>query len=259
MFELELKEMIYAAQLAREEILKVYNQNFDVEIKSDDSPVTEADKRADAIIKDYLSKKFPNYAFLTEESVDDGQRLNNDYVFIVDPVDGTKDFVAKNGQFTTNIGLSYKHEVVAGVVSIPATGLIYYGLKNVGAFKLENGTATKIHVSDKVENLTVLTSNFHCTQKELAIIEKHKDVIKNVEKCGSSIKACRIAEGLAEISYRFSDGTKEWDTAAFDIIVKEAGGVVLKPTDFTEIRYNREDYVNRGGYVIANKKENIKL
>ena len=135
MFELEIKEMIIAAQLAREEILKIYEKDFDVEIKSDDSPVTEADKRADIIIKDYLSKKFPNYAFLTEESTDDGSRLENDYVFIVDPVDGTKDFVVKNGQFTTNIGLAYKHEVVAGVVSIPATGVIYYAHKNAGAYR----------------------------------------------------------------------------------------------------------------------------
>lgn len=258
MFEKEIQEMIVAAKLAREEILKIYNQDFDVEIKSDDSPVTEADKRADIIIKKYLSEKFPNYAFLTEESLDDGSRLENDYVFIVDPVDGTKDFVAKNGEFTTNIGLAYKHEVVAGVVSIPAADLIYFAHKGAGAFKLENGIITKIHVNDKKENLTVLTSNFHCTKKELELIEKHKDLITNVQRCGSSIKACKIAEGSAEISYRLSDGTKEWDTAAFDIIVKEAGGVVLKP-DFTNITYNRVDVYNRGGYVIANKKENIKL
>ena len=106
MFEKELEEMKIAAELARNEILKVYSQDFDVEIKSDDSPVTEADKNADAIIKKYLSEKFPTYAFLTEESLDDGSRLQNDYVFIVDPVDGTKDFVAKNGQFTTNIALA---------------------------------------------------------------------------------------------------------------------------------------------------------
>ena len=258
MFEKELEEMKIAAELARNEILKIYSQDFDVEIKSDDSPVTEADKNADAIIKKYLSEKFPTYAFLTEESLDDGSRLQNDYVFIVDPVDGTKDFVVKNGQFTTNIALAYKHEVVAGVVAIPAMNKMYYASKNGGAYRFENGVATRIHVNDKTSNLTVLTSNFHCTKKELELIEKYKDIITNVEKCGSSIKACRIAEGTAEISYRLSDGTKEWDTAAFDIIVKEAGGVVLKP-DFTNITYNREDVYNRGGYTIANKKENIKL
>ena len=258
MLEKEIQEMIFAAELARNEIMKIYSQNFDVEIKSDNSPVTEADKRADEIIREYLASKFPSYAFLTEESSDDGSRLNNDYVFIVDPVDGTKDFVVKNGQFTTNIGLAYKHEIVAGVVSIPAQGIIYYAHKNAGAFKLENGNVCKIHVNNKEKDLKVLTSNFHCTQKELELIEKHKDVISFVEKCGSSIKACKIAEGAAEISYRLSDGTKEWDTAAFDIIVKEAGGVVLKP-DFTDITYNRVDVYNRGGYIIANKKENIKL
>ena len=258
MFEKEIQEMIVAAKLARDEILKIYQKDFDVEIKSDDSPVTEADKNADIIIKKYLSDKFPTYAFLTEESLDDGSRLENDFVFIVDPVDGTKDFVAKNGEFTTNIALAYKHEVVAGVVSIPAIDLIYFAHKGAGAFKLENGKTTEIHVNNKEKDLTVLTSNFHCTKKEMELIEKHSNFIKHVKKCGSSIKACRIAEGSAEISYRLSDGTKEWDTAAFDIIVKEAGGVVLKP-DFTNITYNREDVYNRGGYIIANKKENIRL
>ena len=258
MFEKEINEMKIAAKLAQNEILKIYQQDFQVEIKSDESPVTEADKRADEIIRKHLSEQFPTYAFLTEESSDDGSRLKNDFVFIVDPVDGTKDFVAKNGQFTTNIALAYKHEVVAGVVSIPALDIVYFAVKGVGAFKTENGVTTQIHVNNKTKNLTVLTSNFHCKKEELDLIEKYKDVITNVEKCGSSIKACRIAEGSAEISYRLSDGTKEWDTAAFDIIVKEAGGVVLKP-DFTYITYNREDVYNRGGYIIANKKENIKL
>lgn len=258
MFENELQRMIEAANVARDEILKIYNQDFDVEIKDDNSPVTNADKNADLAIRKYLSKFFPNYAFLTEESGDDKSRLLNDFVIIVDPVDGTKDFVVKNGEFTTNIALSYKHEIVAGVISIPAQNIIYYASKGSGAFRLENGISTRIHVNDKTSELTVLTSNFHTTQKELDIIEKHKDTITNVRKCGSSIKACRIAEGSAEITYRLSDGTKEWDTAAFDIIVKEAGGVVLKP-DFTSMTYNRENVKNIGGYIIANKKENIKL
>lgn len=259
MFEKEISAMLEAAKLARDVILEIYNQNFDVEIKSDDSPVTEADKRADALIKAYLQKLFPNYAFLTEESVDDGSRLQNDYVFIVDPVDGTKDFVAKNGEFTTNIGLAYKHEVVAGVVAIPAQNIYYYATKDGGAYKLDNGVITKIHVNDKEKDLVVLTSNFHTKQEELDVIEKHKDIITTVQKCGSSIKACKIAEGSAEISYRLGSGTKEWDTAAFDIIVREAGGVVLIPSNLQPMTYNREDYRNLGGYIIANKKENIKL
>lgn len=258
MFNKELEEMKNAALLAQKVILEVYHEHFNVEIKSDNSPVTAADKGADELIRKYLHGKFPSYAFLTEESKDDGERLKNDYVFIVDPVDGTKDFVARNNEFTTNIALCYKHEIVAGVVNVPAMNIMYYALKGEGAFKVENNVITKIHVNDKLEDLTVLTSNFHTNDKERKLIEEHSDKIKHIKGLGSSIKACAIAEGKAEISYRMSNGTKEWDTAAFDIIVSEAGGFVVKP-DLNKMTYNRENVHNEEGYVIVNRKENILL
>jgi 3'-phosphoadenosine 5'-phosphosulfate (PAPS) 3'-phosphatase len=114
MFEKELESMKKAALDAEKKIKEVYATSFAVEIKSDNSPVTAADKGADEMIRAELHTRFPKYAFLTEESQDDKTRLNNDYVFIVDPVDGTKEFVARNGQFCTNIALAYRHEVVAG-------------------------------------------------------------------------------------------------------------------------------------------------
>ena len=120
MFERELKLMIEACQKAKVEIMKIYRQEFDVEIKEDDSPVTLADKIADRLIREILSKEFPDYAFLTEESEDNLERRNNDYLFVIDPVDGTKDFVKKDDMFTTNVALVYKEEVVAVVVYIPA-------------------------------------------------------------------------------------------------------------------------------------------
>ena len=258
MWEKELKEAIIAGLKAKEKIMEIYNQGFDVEIKEDNSPVTIADKTADAIIREHLKKIFPDYAFLTEESEDDKSRLLNDYVWIIDPVDGTKDFVAKDGGFTTNIALAYKHEVVVGVVVAPATGDLYYATKGGGAFHELNGKKEKIHVSDKIDDLTVLTSVFHFNEKEQALIEKHSDRIKHTKKFGSSLKACKIAEGLAEITYRMSAGTKEWDTAAFQIIVEEAGGYVLEP-DGSRLMYNREDVYNRKGYIVINRKENILL
>ena len=259
MWEQELEVALIAAKKAQEVIMEVYNRPFDVEIKEDASPVTEADKKADALIREILFKAFPKYAFLTEESEDDKSRLENDYVWIIDPVDGTKDFVAHDGGFTTNIALAYKHEVVVGVISIPVNGEIYYAVKGVGSFHLyKDGKVNKIHVNDKVDDLTVLTSVFHFNEKEGQLIEKHKDKIKHVKKFGSSIKACQIAEGLAEISYRMSAGTKEWDTAACQIVLEEAGGVFVEP-DGKRITYNREDVYNRKGYVMCNRKENILL
>lgn len=258
MWEKELAAALAAGTKAREAILNIYHSHFDVEIKSDNSPVTLADKAADAIIRADLSKAFPGYAFLTEESEDDLSRLKNDYVWIIDPLDGTKDFVARDDEFTINIALSYKHEAILGVVIIPVSGDVYYAVKGQGAFHLKDGKAVKIHANEKLTGLLVLTSVFHFNDKEKAVIDKYPLRIAKHQSCGSSIKACRIAEGLAEISFRFSDGTKEWDTAACQIIIEEAGGVFVKP-DLTRIRYNREDVYNREGYIIANRIENVLL
>ena len=258
MWEEQLDCALKAGISVIQPIMEIYNRDFDVEIKSDNSPVTEADKLADKLIRAYLQERFPTYAFLTEESDDDKTRLTNDYVWIVDPVDGTKDFVAKDGEFTVNIALAYKHEVVVGVVIAPATGDIYFASKGNGAFHQNGNNVKKIHVNDKTENLTVLCSVFHENEKELALIEKWKSKITSRAKVGSALKTCRIAEGLAEISYRMSAGTKEWDTAAMQCVIEEAGGFILKP-DGTPIKYNREDVYNREGYVVVNRKENMLL
>mgnify|MGYP000998538876 CR=1 FL=1 len=258
MYETQLKDMIEAAKIAQKVILKVYAEHFKVKIKDDNSPVTLADITADKKIKKYLQKRYPNYGFLTEESKDDESRLNKDYVFIIDPLDGTSDFVAKNNEFTTNIALCYKHEIVVGVVLIPVSNVCYYAIQGQGSYKIENGKTKRIHVSDKTDKLTCLVSRSHMSDADKVMIEKHKDKITKVEPYGSSLKACKIAEGLAEISYRNSAGTKEWDTAAFDIIVKEAGGLVVKP-DGENIKYNRVNVKNLEGYIIVNKKENILL
>ena len=257
MFERELKKMFEACQKAKIEIMKIYNQEFDVEIKDDDSPVTLADKTADRLIRELLSKEFPSYAFLTEESEDDLERRKNDYLFVVDPVDGTKDFVAKDDMFTTNVALVYKEEVVAGVVYIPARDEYYYGIKNQGAYYVKEGQEPiRVHVNDKLEDLTMLVSVFHTTKKETDIYENNRDRISKMERYGSAIKACRIAHGLAEVSFRLGSGTKEWDTAASQIVVLEAGGIFAKP-DLSEIKYNRIDVYNREGFVILNRKENL--
>lgn len=251
-----LKEAINAAKGAGKIILDIYQQDFAIENKSDNSPVTLADKKADVFIRNYLHKKFPMHGFLTEESEDDLSRLENDFVWIVDPLDGTMDFVARDNQFATNIALSYKHDLLVGVVFIPITGECYYATKNNGAYYLKDGKVTKIHVSNKTENLICLTSMFYFSSKELEAINRHRDKIKKIERFGSSIKACRIAHGLADISIRMTDKTKEWDTAAPQIIVEEAGGLFLEP-DGKRITYNKKDFHNHKGYIITNHKDNF--
>ena len=257
MFEKELQVALEAAKKAIPTILEIYNsRELGVEIKEDNSPVTKADKAADKIIREYLHEHFPSYALLTEESVDDKSRLENDYVWIVDPIDGTKEFVAHSDEFTVNIGLAYKHETVLGVIIIPVTGEIYYASKGHGAFYQKDGKTIKIHVNYRVNDITTLVSRFHSNADEQAMIKKHSDRIKHQKVVGASIKGCVIAKGDAEMSYRFSSNTKEWDTCAMQAIVEEAGGSILK-FDGTPIRYNREDVYNRGGYVVCNCRENF--
>lgn len=259
---MELKEKfevaLHAAQLAQQAILKVYAQPIHADIKSDDSPVTEADRLADKIIQETLSIAFPEDAFLTEESVDNPIRLTTQGVWIIDPVDGTKDFIQKNGEFTTNIAYVVNHEVVLGLIFIPVWNEYYYAIQGQGAYHVRAGQTNRIHVNDKLNELTVLVSRNHFNDEEKAVIQKHQKRITHQASYGSSIKACKIAEGVAELSYRLSSGTKEWDTAASQIIVEEAGGLFIKP-DGTRYQYNREQVKNLEGYLIVNRKENILL
>lgn len=254
----ELSVALEAGKVARKVIMEIYQGDFAVMIKEDASPVTIADQKADLVIREIIGKTFPEHAFLTEEGQDDLSRLNHDYVWIVDPLDGTKDFIHRYGEFTINIALSYRHEIVVGVIVAPVTNVIYYATKGGGSFRLENGIATKIQVNDKTKDLTVLASRFHLAPAESALFKKYHHLITKVETVGSSLKACRIAEGTAELSYRLSAGTKEWDIAPNQLLIEEAGGVFLKP-DFTRYQFNREDVYNREGYIIANRQENILL
>jgi 3'(2'), 5'-bisphosphate nucleotidase len=249
---------LQSARLARETIMDVYAKPIIADIKSDDSPVTEADRKADAIIRKVLSNAFPEDAFLTEESSDNPIRLKTRGVWIVDPVDGTKDFIQKNGEFTTNIAYVVDHEVVIGLVFIPVWNEYYFAIQGEGAFHVRNGVSNRIHVNAKTEQLTVLVSRNHFNLQEKAMIQKYQTKITKQASFGSSIKACKIAEGEAEISYRLSDGTKEWDTAASQLIVEEAGGLFIKP-DGTRYLYNRKNVKNTEGYLIVNRKENILL
>ncbi len=258
MFENELKKAIEACQLVQPEIMAIYHSEFEVEIKDDHSPVTKADKMVDQMIRTYLSMHFPHDAFLTEESEDNLERLNHDRVWIIDPIDGTKDFIGKDGEFAVHIALSFRHEIVVGVILAPVSNTLYYASKNTGSFKRVGDTIQQIHVNDKTTDLTAVVSRYHLRQKEKDVMAKYAQFITRQVTIGASLKACLIAEGKAEISYRFSQGTKEWDLAPAQIIVEEAGGLVVKP-DLTRYTYNRKDVYNREGYIIANRKENIRL
>ena len=190
MYEQELEVALFAVNSVRELILDIYNSDdFGVEIKDDNSPVTKADKASDKKIREILSKAFPSYSLLTEESVDDVTRLDNDYVWIVDPIDGTKEFVDKDDEFCVNIGLSYKHKAVLGVILIPVTGEIFYGVEGLGSFYLKDKNAhpVQIHCNDKINNLTAYISKYHTNDKEKLFLDEHKNLISKTISLPSTV------------------------------------------------------------------------
>ena len=238
-------------------IMKIYETDFDVAIKDDKSPLTQADMNANEIIVTCLQKCFPDYAILAEESKDDPSRRENDYCFIVDPLDGTKEFVGRNGQFTVNIALAHKCKSVLGVIYVPVTEQIYYAYVGGGAFleDLKTGEKRTLRVSDKLDNLIVVGSRSHSSPEEIKIFDKHKTQIENMISVGSSLKGCMVAAGEADIYYRFGL-TSEWDIAAMQCIVEQAGGI-FRQTDGSSMIYNREDILNRKGFYVVNREENI--
>lgn len=243
------------AIMAGEAIMNIYAKSFDVEYKEDESPITIADRESNEIIVNGLSREFPYYSILSEECEDDLSRLNNDWCFIVDPLDGTKEFVKKNGEFTVNIALAYKNRVVLGVIYLPVTKELYYAAKNLGAYYQIESKSEKISVSNKIKDIRLMTSRSHATDKLKDLIERNSSKISDVKSAGSSLKGCLIAKGEAEVYYRYSL-TKEWDTAAMQCIVEEAGGM-FKQIDGTEMFYNRQNTLNDKGFYILNKIENM--
>ncbi len=247
---------------AGEKINEIYSRGYSVDYKSDNSPITDADRAADAYINAVLAEKYPDFARLSEESADDPKRRENDFCFIIDPLDGTREFVDRNGEFTVNIGLSHCGRAIAGVVFIPVTGDLYYAFTGRGAYRVSAKNAytvfcqnDRVFVSDKTDKITVMHSRSSLDEKTKALIEKNRDRISKAIPCGSSIKGCLIAAGKAESYYRFA-GTYEWDTCAMQAVAECAGGVFLQ-CDLTPMRYNRADTFNAKGFVIANMRENI--
>jgi len=240
-----IDDVIKIAKLASTEILKIYNSdNFNIDIKNDNSPVTRADLIANEIIINGL-KLFSDYPVVTEEStVKYEVRKNWNKFWLVDPLDGTKDFIAKNGEFTINIALIENNKSILGVVYIPISNDVYYAELGKGAFK--NGNL--IYNNSIRKDLIGVDSNFHSTE-EVEVFFKNNN-ITHIKKYGSSLKICKLAEGYVDVYPRLN-GTKEWDTAASHIIANEAGCKLIDITTNEELKYNKQAIKNN--YFIATK------
>ena len=225
-------------------IMQIYDGAFAVQRKADDSPLTLADLESQRIILDGLAKLTPDIPVLSEEHLQApwSERRHWSRVWVVDPLDGTREFVKRNGEFTVNIALVADHEPLLGIVAAPAQGLLYWGAAGVGAFTRHRGEAPgRIHAAAPHDPIRVVGSRSHAspeTQRYLARLRPH--VLSGV---GSSLKFCLLAEGKADLYARFGP-TSEWDTAAGQALLEAAGGHVTR-LDGHRLRYNcRETLIN---------------
>ena len=238
-------EMCSAAILAGARIMDIYSgDDFGIEIKTDDSPVTLADKIADKIIGDILAFEFPNIPIVSEESHRNLNAVMGDIYFLVDPLDGTKEFIKKTGEFTVNIALILNERAELGVVYVPVTGELYYRDLS-GASYLERSVEvagsrsgrTKISCREAdLQNLSVVKSVSHSTPETEAYIAHY--VPKKSESAGSSLKFGLIARGIADLYPRLGR-TTEWDTGAAHAVLKGAGGNVWCLDTLKELSYGK--------------------
>lgn len=226
-------------------VMEIYRQDFAVYEKEDASPVTEADMTAEKIIFDGLKRLTPDIPVVGEEHVAAGETadLTQRYFWLVDPVDGTADFVKKNGEFTVNIALIEDETPVFGVVYVPVTQTVYYTGLSGRAYMEKNGMTTELKtrfVPD--QGYTVLNSRTHCDE---AIVSQMLEGLKIAERhrCGSSLKFCLIAAGQADV-YPCCHRTKEWDTAAAHAVLKAAGGEVYDAENNKVLTYRKPGLVN---------------
>lgn len=236
-----LQPVVELARAAGVQILEIYAQDFSVEHKDDRSPLTEADMAAHHTIVAGLQALTPELPVLSEEeaAVPFAERSRWHRYWLVDPLDGTREFIKRNGEFTVNIALIVDQQPVLGVIYVPVSGVNYFASRGLGAFRQEPGQAAqKIRVRPwEGGHITVAGSRSHRDERFGRFLDQFDD--HAIISMGSSLKSCLVAEGKADIYVRLGP-TSEWDTAAAQCIVEEAGGRVTQ-LDLTPLRYNTKD------------------
>ena len=252
-----LNTAITAALEAGKVILEIYHfGDFDIETKGDKSPLTKADKASHNVIISFLAKT--NIPVLSEEGRDIlyEERKGWKQLWIVDPIDGTKEFIKRNGEFTVNIALIEKHKPILGVIFIPAKGELYFSTKDIGSRKVKVDLesfdfddlfkkASKIPFQREDKTFTIVASRSHMSVETEIYIKKMRDIHGKVNLIskGSSLKLCMVAEGKADCYPRFAP-TMEWDTAAGQAICEHAGFKVIDWSTKEKMLYNREKLLN---------------
>jgi 3'(2'), 5'-bisphosphate nucleotidase len=244
----ELEKIIDGVIKAGEKILEVYETDFTTEKKDDDSPITQADIESNKILKEVLGET--GITILSEEDADDKKRLSEEKIWIIDPLDGTTDFVNKTGEFTVMVGLVKNHKSVLGVIYWPIKKRMYLAEAGKGAFYHdEEWKKIEVSVMSELQNCHALVSRHHLSEKEKKLLDEME--ISVVTNIGSSLKVAEIASGDAEIYLTTTNKMKQWDTCASNCIISEAGG---KMTDMSgnELLYNIEIVNHENGILVTN-------
>lgn len=251
-FETNLSELQIAVNAAIEagnEILQVYSKDFSSDVKSDDSPITEADLKSNKIIKNILAKA--GFYILSEEDKDNEKRLEEKKIWVIDPLDGTTDFVNRTGEFTVMIALVENKKPILGIIYWPTEKTLFLAQKGFGAWKFSNNSWTKISVSgvSELEKCRAVGSRHHLSENEKALLKKLQ--ISDFTSIGSSLKVGKISSGVADVYLTTTDKMKEWDTCASYCIISEAGG---KMTDMegNDMSYNNKIVNHQNGILVTN-------
>ncbi len=245
-YQQHIEQVIDIAKAAGDAIMQVYSTDFNVVKKDDNSPLTQADLAAHQVIIQALSKLTPDVPILSEESDSIGYETRRKWrqYWLIDPLDGTREFVKRNGEFTVNIALIDNHMPVLGVVYAPVTGLLYYASHTQGAYK-QLGVSNSKKINTRTLNLKqpiVAGSRSHSNEKMQQFMHHLQEVAGEAPELismGSSLKICLVAEGTADVYPRLGS-TSEWDTAAAHCVLLEAGGDIVDMSN-QSLRYNTKD------------------
>jgi len=237
---LDSSQVVDIAKKAGDAVMAIYSRDFDIYEKADRSPLTEADLASHKVIIESLKELTPDLPVLSEESSREeiADRISWQTYWLIDPLDGTKEFIKKNGEFTVNIALVHQNKVIFGVVDAPALKMTYFGGKYLGAYKLENGIENSVNVALKKQNtkdMKIVGSRSHQSQEFVDFIFDYPGA--EIVSMGSSLKLCLVAEGSADLYPRLGL-TSEWDTAAAQAVVEGADGSVTSLKDGKPLTYN---------------------
>ncbi len=244
--KIDLDAVVSVAREAGDAIMEIYQRDFSIEYKDDKSPLTEADTHSNKIIVEALQKLYTDIPILSEEgkSIDYDERKGWEYFWLIDPIDGTKEFIKKNDEFTVNIALIHNDTPVLGVVYAPALGDMYFSKQGEGAYKNDHKLPLKTNEHPEKE-LKVVASKSHLSEETQEFIDDLASKTEHIEQVskGSSLKLCMVAEGEADIYPRLAP-TMEWDTGAAHAVVLESGKQVVQFKNNKPVVYNKENLLN---------------